>query len=77
MRSSAELKKFLDDQQPRFVEDFEALLKMVYENRNEMARAHLESLWARYNMLLALTERFAGRADAAAEEMCRFVRSKG
>jgi hypothetical protein len=39
-------------------------------------KGHLEALWARYNALLALAERFAGRADAAAEEMFRIVKSE-
>lgn len=76
MRSRAELKEFLDDQQPEFVKEFEALLKMAHEGADENMRAHLEALWARYNMLLALAERFAGRADAAAEEMYRYVKSE-
>lgn len=76
MRSRKELKEFLDDQQPGFVQDFEALLKMAYEGDLTQMKGHLEALWTRYNMLLALAERFAGRADAAAEEMSRIVGSE-
>lgn len=76
MRSSKELKEFLDEQQPRFVEDFEALLQIAYSGDLDKMKGHLEALWARYNALLALAERFAGRADAAAEEMFRIVKSE-
>lgn len=76
MRSKKELEAFFNDQQPRFVEDFEALLKLSTEGGLGEVKGHLESLWARYNMLLALTERFAARADAAAEEMCRIMKSE-
>jgi hypothetical protein len=76
VRSRSELKEFLDDQQQRFIEDFEALLKIAYTGDHEQMKGHLESLWARYNALLALAERFACRADAAAEEMCRIVISE-
>jgi len=76
VRSRKELREFLDDQQPGFVQDFEELLKIAYEGDRAQMKGHLEALWARYNMLLALAERFAGRADAAAEEMSRIVISE-
>jgi hypothetical protein len=74
--SSNELKEFLDEQQPQFVEDFEALLRISYTGNPGNMKGHLEALWARYNALLALAERFAGRADAAAEEMYRVVKNE-
>jgi hypothetical protein len=74
VRSKSELDAFLREQQPRFNEDFGLLLSRA-EADSDMKGA-LESLWARYHALLALCERFAGRADAAAEEMCRFVKKE-
>jgi hypothetical protein len=76
VRSRKELRKFLDELQPGFVQDFEALLKIAYTGDHAQMKGHLEALWARYNQLLALAERFAGRADAAAEEMARIVTSE-
>lgn len=76
MRCTKELTEFLAEQQPQFVKDFEELLKAVHDGGHVLMKGHLESLWARYNMLLALAERFAGRADAATEEMYRLVRSE-
>ena len=70
---AAELKEFLDDQQPRFVQEFGELLRLSIEGECYGMRGHLEALWARYSMLLALAERFAARADAAGEEMTKFM----
>jgi hypothetical protein len=68
MRCGKELREFLNDQQPQFVKDFEELLKAAHSKGPDSMKCHLESLWARYNMLLALAERFANRADACWEE---------
>ena len=74
MRSRSELKAYLDEEQPRFNSDFEVLL--IKAGSDPEMKGALESLWARYNALLALCERFACRADAAAEEMYRVVKKE-
>lgn len=66
----------MDDQQREFVHDFEVLFTAAHMMKNPDVKSHLEALWARYHALLSLTEIFAGRADAAAEEMTRIVRSE-
>lgn len=72
MTNSDELAVFLKEQQPRFNEDFAALLKGTFSMESGL-KGHLEAIWARYNTLLALAERFAGRADAAYVESCRVL----
>ena len=76
MSSRAELKRFIEDQQPHITQDFEALLEIAHSGNFGQMKGHLEALWARYSALLALAERFAGQVDAVAEEMARIVKSE-
>ena len=76
MSSTEDLKEFLNSTHPTFVSDFESLLKMISYRCPEKDHKSLTSVWAQYNALLALTEKFASRADAASEEMSRLVQSE-
>lgn len=76
LSSWEELSEFLGDQQPAFIQDFEALFLISDRHETGQMKSLLEALWARYNALLALAEVFAGRADAAVEEMSRYVRKE-